>query len=266
MRPYSILFGALLLAGCAQERIQVFNTASVRQSLSPDQWVFESDSVVVSYSFYASEGVMAFSVYNTSSRPLYIDWKKSSFIYNGAKYDYWESVEVSQASTTGTMQGVSAQSLDWGWMRSSTIASYGFSSSSTASVSRRAQQVVFVPPHSYLDHAQFKLYPSEQFAFNKAETKVVKESRSDKPKALTSVAQQEFDQSNSPLRFRNYLAIGWDENVSNPVFIDHEFWLSSVREMELRHFRGKSTGFDDKGERQYPRPFRTKKSFYIKLQ
>ncbi|MFZ1686727.1 MAG: hypothetical protein WAU70_04870 [Flavobacteriales bacterium] len=266
MKSQVVAVALLLNVGCATERIQVFNTDAMPKSLAPEQWVFEADSVVVSYSFYASQGVMAFSVYNTSSRPLYIDWKRSSFIHNGAKYDYWVDELVSESNSTIAMQSVGLQTFDWGWTRPMRITStLGNASVATTSFSKRAERVAFIPPRSYLDQAKFKLHPNDQFMFNADQLALDAEPRSNRPSATTVVTTQTFGPDTSPVRFRNYLAVARDEEVTDPKFIDHEFWVSSIKEMELRHFRGKLSGYDANGERIYPRPFKTNKSLYIKL-
>ena len=37
-----------------------------------------------------------------------------------------------------------------------------------------------------------------------------------------------FNETNSPLHFRNYLAIAKDNNFSNQIFIDNDFWITEV--------------------------------------
>ena len=78
----------IAFAGCASY-IQVFETTSVNVPIQDGRFVYEDDSVKVVYTFWKKKGLMAFDVFNKLDVPVYIDWKKSSFVYNDYKMDYW---------------------------------------------------------------------------------------------------------------------------------------------------------------------------------
>jgi hypothetical protein len=80
----------------------------------------------------------------------------------------------------------------------------------------------------------------------------------------TTVYEEKLDYDSSPLKFRNYLALSMKENTSVYSFIDNEFYISSAKEMDYKHFLGqqipsKTAKFD------YQKPFKRKSSFYIKI-
>lgn len=79
------LFISFMFSSCAKRYIQVFDTGTMNTKLSDSTWVFENDSVKITYDFWKVKGVMSFDVFNKLDNPIYIDWKSSSFIYNGNK-------------------------------------------------------------------------------------------------------------------------------------------------------------------------------------
>ena len=88
--------------------------------------------------------------------------------------------------------------------------------------------------------------------------------RNDTPKKNTTVYEQSFDYISTPLKFRNYIAFSFTENSNIFFFIDNEFYLTSVKEMDYRHYQGKVTT-DKEGKSVYSKPFKKKSSFYIKI-
>ena len=56
---------------------------------------FENDTLKIVYSFWACTRLYVWrDVTNKLSIPLYIDWKKSSYIGNDYKYNYWDEEAV----------------------------------------------------------------------------------------------------------------------------------------------------------------------------
>lgn len=244
--------------------IQTFNTGAATNSLDEDQWVFSQDSVVLSYAFYADHGMMAFTVYNLRSTPIYIDWKRSSLVVNNEKINYWnDETRTSGLSVTASRTlAYNFWEPDWYWIRSGwEAATIGVTAS--ASVSQRSERIAFVPPNSYTDQAKAPLYPGSVISFG-TKALTVSEPCTYKPSKKCGTTVQTFTQNDSPLRFRNYLAITLDEAGEQVTFLDHAFWVSSVQEMKLSHFRGKVVDRDEDQKPIYARPFRTRKSFYVK--
>jgi len=82
------IFLSLILLGCSN-RVQVYDTAATNCKITDGYWVYESDTIKVTYEFWGNKGVMSISIYNKIDRPIYIDWENSSFIHNDKKLDYW---------------------------------------------------------------------------------------------------------------------------------------------------------------------------------
>ena len=89
LKVLSLFIISLSLISCNYEYVQILRTQSSGLAAKKEGWVFENDSVKISYNFNSRGGLMAFKLYNKLNRPLYLDWKNSSFIYNGEKNNYW---------------------------------------------------------------------------------------------------------------------------------------------------------------------------------
>ena len=74
------LFSAILFGSCSTY-VQIYYLDSKDVSKVNEDFVFENDTVKISYFFWAKRGVIAFEIFNKLDKPLYVDWKKSSYIY-----------------------------------------------------------------------------------------------------------------------------------------------------------------------------------------
>lgn len=133
----------------------------------------------------------------------------------------------------------------------------------SSSKKTKPEKVTFIPPKSNYHRNQFVLYPIEAFDLGNSPSIIV-EPRLDNPKKETKVYQVVFAPESSPLHFRNYLSISFSESSEDFVFVDNAFSLKSVKEMDIRHFRGKRTGTDEEGNDIYPKPLKNPTSFYLK--
>ena len=211
------------LVGYAQKNIQIFDVTATNSKLINDSWVFENDTVKITYSFWDNKGVLSFTVFNKLNRPIYIDWKNSAFIYNDNKLNYWNDETKLNASVYGNY-------FHYG--------NFGFSTQDASSTSIKLERVTFIPPKSNYIRDQFNLYPNGLFKFGTT-SKALNVPRNDNPRKVTTVISEEFDLNNSPLRFRSYLSFSFAENLQQYFFIDNGFYISSAQSMDFRHYNGK---------------------------
>jgi len=68
--------------------VQLIETESIGKDQVDQNGVCQNDAIKVNYDFWSEDGITYFSVYNKTDKPLYIDWKKSVFIYNDWKNEY----------------------------------------------------------------------------------------------------------------------------------------------------------------------------------
>ena len=111
MRILTII-AAFTFASCGSY-IQVMDTQTTNCKTESDTHYFENDSIKVTYNFWGLHGNMAFSVFNKTDKPLYVNWKNSSFIVNGEKYDYWSEIENTQTTAVTTGYSISGRLLSY---------------------------------------------------------------------------------------------------------------------------------------------------------
>lgn len=269
MKKYFLLLLVLTLTGCSRQLIQLIETSANNSSESNGKWVFENDTIKITYSFWENHGILSFTVYNKLDKPIYIDWKNSSFILEGNKLDYWmESEQINTismykqysvgSSLTSPYPGAAGKA---GFRTGiSTGSTSGISTTSTTSV--KPERVTFIPPKSSYSRSQFYLLPIDCFQLN-PNCNVSVEKRNDNPKKSTTVLNQTFSESDSPFKFRNYIAIAFSETSNDYMFIDNGFYMSSIKEMDSRHFEGKRLGWDQDGYVLIENPYKKGTSFFI---
>ncbi len=246
-----------LFSGCSKQFIQIFDTSTTNTKLIDSFWVFETDSIKLTYEFWESKGVMSFSVYNKLDKPIYIDWKNSSFIYNSNKLNYW----VDEQQTT-LVSYYGAYYYNGPLIKPGFTINEGVQASASTTV--KQERITFIPPKSFCSLSKFYLMPVDYYKINpKTATKTIVP-RNDKPKKTTTVYEENFNYSNTPLKFRNYLAFSFTENATSFFYIDNEFYLTSIKEMDYRHYKGTKLT-DKEGNINYSKPFKKKTSFYIQI-
>jgi hypothetical protein len=253
----NLLILVVALSGC-KSYIQIFETNSTNTNEQNGYYVFENDTIKITYTFWSFKGIMAFSIYNKLDKPLYIDWKNSSFICNEQKLDYWQEEFITK--------GISRNYTNlyyWGpTIIPAFLSSSGTSISSSNTV--KPERISFIPPKSIYNRSQFFLFPNNSYEMN-PKCKTLKEKRNDNPKKSTTIKYEDYNISNTPLKFRNYLALSLKENDASFYFVDNFFYLLSVKEMNYKHYRGKYLGIDDKGRELFEKKYKKPTSFFIRM-
>lgn len=218
----------LIFSGCVYFfKAQVYSITAVNLNEKDSSWVFENEKVKITYDFWARDGNMSFEIYNKLETPIYIDWKNSSFIFNGNKKDYW--LEQTNSLSNSTITGMNTRLL--GNMSNSTIQK---STSTSIASSIKIERITFLPPRAKLNFTQFKLLNSVYYTLQSPS--IIKEKSKVAPKRLAIKFMQPFTINNTPLNFRNYLALTMTENSKDYFYIDNEFYLSKVIEMNDYEF------------------------------
>jgi len=105
-----ILFALILFSSCSPTHICI--TKSDSDITKDSVYVYENDTIRITYDFWQPKNQMKLSIYNKLSTPLFIDWKNSSFIVNDNAHPYWQDLTSSQGAyagdhLTGRSKGVS---------------------------------------------------------------------------------------------------------------------------------------------------------------
>jgi hypothetical protein len=136
---FSILFlVTVFFSAC---KVPVATIASKQVPVKSKYFVYENDTVRITYDFWGNYGAMRFEVYNKLDQSIYIDLKNSAFIPNENMISYWRD-EVNSESASAS-----------GYLSDGTVASKG------KSKSVRRERIIVIPPHSKIRKPTYNLIP-----------------------------------------------------------------------------------------------------------
>ncbi|MEI6021470.1 MAG: hypothetical protein WCR21_10105 [Bacteroidota bacterium] len=231
-----VLLCVALFSACAS--IRLTETESSGKNTVKDG-VSENEDLRISYDFWGEHGLMYFIIYNKSKKPIYIDWKKSVYVHNQWKNDYWIEQTTSESITVPIGD---EKSRSFRNVMSSVV----------------AERITFLPPDCYiavpmtfeiLDHLNRK-----QQLHNFRENKIIEISDNLKwdENAKKEVIQKpgkkgsfkaytlNYTKENSPYRFRNFITYSSDEKFSSEKSFDNEFFVKRFVQMNGFRFFGKA--------------------------
>ena len=189
-----------------------------------------------------------FSIYNKLNKPLYIDWKKCSFISNENKFDYYIDVERSeQISYYGSY-------LYRGWLGD---VQSGKSASTQTKI--KPERITFIPPKSFIYNSKFRIKPGHSYRMTNAIEEEVSISWKNSSSKKTKVKRINLSQNTSKDIFRNFLTFSYSEKFDTEFYIDNNFWVSQVLEMSEKQFVGRKRFEGQKSSC----PYNTANGFYI---
>jgi hypothetical protein len=185
------------LYSCTPAKIATISSENV--PLNNSTYVFENDTVKITYHFWADNGIMNFDIYNKMNEPIYFDWKNSAFIPNDQMVSYWQDI----TNTVGTASGTSSWLYGGGVM----------TTSRGVSKSIRQERIGVIPPHSLITKKDFKLVKSYD----------------EMPKPGN------YSKTNSFLNFRNYLMFSTNEKFEGKVMaVDNKFYVSDIKTIQYK--------------------------------
>ena len=251
MKKIILIVFAFTLIGC-KSYVQVYETKHKKNiSIIDNKYVFENDTLKITYNFWNEKGLMRFTIYNKLDVPLYIDWKKSSYIDNSVKLNYWEDVESSLMSHSSYYYS--------GYYGN--YSNYSTSKGSSRTTKTKEERITFIPPKSNYSRAQYYILPNRLFGINESSKEVPLNGNS---KKKTKLYEKEFNNKNTPLIYRNFLTSSLTEDFESEFYIDNEFYISKVIEMDSKHFYGDEPRYT-RTESKVNAYFEDNRNFYIDL-
>ena len=228
-----LLISSILFLYSCSPFYQLFETKPSSSGISQDKfYCFENDTVKIKYTFWEEKGTVCLSIYNKLKIPLYIDWKKSSFIRNGEKMDFWQDATTtnSRGSSSGNSSFLFGHFNSFGLVQSS-------------SVSVKPQRIDFIARQSTTSKIKFLLYE-------------------EKPIPLKGNSQLNYTVDSSPLVFRTFFTFSLSEKFENESYINNTFYVSRIKQIPQREFLGKAIGTEG-GKAIYEYPFKSPTCFYV---
>ncbi|MCW3127827.1 MAG: hypothetical protein JWO03_3485 [Bacteroidetes bacterium] len=228
MKQISIVVATLLVlcsfSGAKQFIIQIYETEGVNIKKYQDYYTYENDTLRMDYVFWADGGVMAFRIINKTDKPLYINWFKSAYVSNIGRSQYWNEQNKQEISREGISR------------RNKIVypAVKGYTGS-VAADRVKPEKISFIPPNSFIEKNSCYL-TEEYFTDWGKDYKLSIVPRHDDPKFETKIFEKEFTPSNSPLTFRNFVTLSFNEHFTSEFYISHDFYVKSITAMERNHF------------------------------
>lgn len=215
-----LLCGISIFFSCSKNYYQFYNISSQNCKSDVNNFLIrENDSVKITYSFWGQGGVIAFTFANKLDKPVYIDWKKSSCVFNGFKINYWEDIMYSKQvsiSISNDVYRVKPNLFDPSYL----FTKYGLSANFTNTTSYKPEQITFLPPKSYISINKFSIKYSD--SLSNADLAI---------ENGVAIGKRERNSENSEFRFRNFISFYTDEKYETTAFIDDYFYISSIKEM-----------------------------------
>lgn len=223
-----LTFSFILISCKGVSYVQVINTDSDISKNYESFYLFENDSVKIAYSFWNESGLVSFSIFNKMNIPIYIDWKKSSYIDNSVKLNYWVDEQIEKSVSSYRTYYYNGPLLAPGY-------GVGAIAGATVSSTSKAERVTFIPPKSNYYRSQFYILPVKSVKL-KTTTSFEEVPLRSKPKKMTKIYSSYYSRENSPLTFRNFLTFSVSENFETEFYVDNMFYIAEVLEMDVRHF------------------------------
>lgn len=213
-----ILFAILMLVSSC-EIYEVFTTTSdVLPKDNYNRFYFENDDVKLIYNFWSKGGRFYYTIYNKTDHPIFVDWAKSNFVKNDIAMDYWKDVEYSTSKTESKTIGSAIILTD-----NKTVIGGSKTTEVTNTKKEKSRPDVQIPPKSAIEVNTFDI--SHYLTYKKNTI------LAGRAKHLS------YDKTDTPIRFRNYLAYSFDKNLDSLKYIDHDFWTTSIDVMADRDFK-----------------------------
>jgi hypothetical protein len=247
---FLLSFLILTISSC-KTYVQVYETKAVNSELQNECYIYENDSLKITYTFWAQNGVLAFALYNKLDKPIYLDWKKSAYINNTIKLNYWNDEMQSSTISYGNY------SYNGPDLRPGQISGNTKNISATNTV--KPERISFIPPKSNLYKSQFNLLPFP-ISLN-TDASFSEEVLNSNTVVKTKVFTTNYTKENTPLTFRNYLTFSYSEDFKTEFYIDNEFYVESIKEMNFKHFE--KTSYDKNMNETKSYPFKKLNAFYL---
>jgi hypothetical protein len=225
------------LTGCF--RYQYLTLSSDLKQSRENEFVIENDTLQLKYKFNGEGGPVQVYAYNKLDKPIYIDWTKSAIIRDKKSESYVTGV----SAISGVVNGGSYKVGN----------NYSLTSGSLSGTVFTDTEISFVPPKTFIETSK-KLVNNQfiEISPSKQEKKELETSAG----FVTTVKVAHFEEDNSPLKFRSFLTVAVNNDLSQSFHFDNRFWVSKSMESittpnELKNRTGnlfyvsKLTGFGE---------------------
>lgn len=216
----------LLLISCTPQ-MQLVTVKSTNQTIEDNNLVFQDSLVKITYDFYSPNGTLKFQIQNKYNKPIFIDWKNSMYIVaSNQRFSYWNDESNFSGKTYET-------NVEWtSWLSNA--------SGSIKGKMSKEERISFLPPATAIQASKFHVANGIKFNMNGESEITYDKNNWRKTKKQVKITHSKFNIENTPLQFRNYIAISLEEDFKQPIYYDFEFWISEIQEMSAKQLVGHS--------------------------
>lgn len=221
MRIPTILILTMLILSCSKVRVS---------TLSSNHRTTANDSINISYNFWRQNGMVQVTILNSSSKPLYVDWKKSTLFINKGYRPYWQDKEIISSAGMAYIK-------------------YGIMGSVSSSILYRPERIGFIAPKSSLIFVHYELPDFQMMLKNET--------------IENKIRRRTFEYEQSPLYIRNFLTLSTKETFESEIYIDDTWFVSQIMTMKRKEFRGAIKKSSDESL-SYVYPYTSDSAYYYK--
>ena len=207
---------ATFLSCKTREYYQVYEVQSQNVSNEGGVLVDENEDCRITYNMWSDGGNLCFLFQNKTEKDMYVVMPKSFFIVNGLANNYYPQTFHSVTLASPVIDGIDVEDY---------IANQNLWYSDLSRYAKTyignvdGRELVCIPPGS----SKFIL----GFNISNCIYKDCDNRNENYPKDKSRIVT--FTQAESPVTFRNRIAYTFNEDGSDSHYIEHAFWLSSLR-------------------------------------
>jgi hypothetical protein len=176
------------------------------------EFTVENDTLQLVYNFNGQNAPVNLMVRNKLNKPIYINWKHSALIINDNAISY----SPDKVAIEGV---VKASTLNWGQ-------GYGLTDGVIYGTANLPPGIQMIPPQSFVTKTPMGV--TNKLLKNIPDSALRRIKINTVDGNLVNAQQAFFDASNSPLRFRSYLAIVVGDSTPVPIAYQHSFYVSEL--------------------------------------
>jgi hypothetical protein len=208
-------FALLGLTSC--QTYQYVTLSSDLEKNDRREMVIENDTVLIKYKFAGYNCPAVVHIYNKLPVPLFVDWQRSSFIlYDGRN--------ISQSNETSTIHATAVGTR-------TQLTSIPVTSTTYTDISgtvTKSPSIGFLPPQSFVEGTPVFLRTSFFSLPDKGLEKTIT------PGDGYRIWSKTFTKEETPFKFRNYITLSTNADLTDPFTFDNEFWVKKVARTSVR--------------------------------
>lgn len=183
---------------------KVYQISTIKSNNCSDNLVLENDTIRLDFNFSKCGGKLDFTITNKTNTAIFIDWAHSNFIFNNLSFNYFDN--------TQTIKNLGVYSLSKFDLFDNNVYY-----ESTSKISKEETSVQ-IPPKSFI---KAKIIPLD-FPILKQKKEFLNKS---------------FNENNSILKMRVYLAYSKNKNLDSLNYIDTGFWVQNIMDVKEKEFK-----------------------------